>query len=461
MGNMTSAIRRASGAEPNVYYVSFLPLDGGETTWDSTIHCYMPDKPSRGYWFHATRNYTPPKRFFSKTESGVKTTNYYSGLFLKDESKNGVLACSANLLRGSTRDYIDGYRPKGSTITTVTVYRYVMSNGSLSKDGKTASYDFVTYYYEWQLNDKTIVADDILSNYQNYFNPPKWYTLVKLKRISTENKFPYTTSEGWILPQPPRVLDFDYKYNELNNWWCIKDLGAIPNRLVPGLSAAYLETIRNIPNAQVNAIESTREAIQFVATLAKALSTRSVTPLIKGLKKSVSSSRDMWLTYRYTVTTSKMDLEEVRQLTCRLNDLNKIKKQTLTLRGSYIQDDIFYRCAATFKLDDLLPQDFSDWLSAYGFRLNLENVWDMVPFSFVVDWFFHIGNFLSDVDNLYLAHQYKPVSIWYSYETSYDGQGVYTRFPGPPLYSSPFTTVHSSSSKTWAMRIADVISIIG
>lgn len=343
----------------------------------------------------------------------------------------------------------------------VDAYQRVMTNGRYSEDGKYALYDYVARKCTWKLNDSKLTLQDIVGNYVNYLNSATWAYEVSPTTIKVEIKWPNTTDVDWVITGPPRMLDFDYKYNELNNWFTIYDLQAIPSRLAPGLSAAYLDTIRNIPAAQTNAIETCRDSLRAISTIAKAISTKSVTPLIKGLTKSVSSPKDMWLSYRYMVNTSAMDLEDVRSLTCRLRDLKEFRGQTLTLRSTYVQGDICYRCAATFILEDLLPHEFTEWLDAYGFRLDLENIWDLVPFSFIVDWFFHIGNFLGDVDNLYLAHQYKPVSIWYSYETSYDGQVVYTRFPGPALYSSPFSKVHSSSSKTWVMRIADVISIFG
>jgi hypothetical protein len=208
-------------------------------------------------------------------------------------------------------------------------------------------------------------------------------------------------------------------------------------------------------------IENVSQSIKIVSGLIKSLSTRSVGPLIRQIAKSGSDPKKLWLTYRYSVKTTEADFNDLKDLTARLNDLSSFRGQTITLRGSYVNGEITYRCAATYKLSDVLPKNLTDKLATFGFRLDLANSWDLIPFSFIVDWFTGLGDLFADVDNLYLAHQYKPVSIWYSYETMYDNQQIYTRFPGPPLYTSPFTQVKETKTSTWLMRIADVLSIFG
>lgn len=331
------------------------------------------------------------------------------------------------------------------------------------KEAYMSSSTQVTYKYgsksSQKFYPKTLTAQEVYAN--------AWQYIVdaNLSVTTWRSQTIYTSSYryvGWSLdpPLPSSRLSFDYKHNELANWQCIKDLDLIPHHLTPGLSAAYVDCVKDIPNSQMNLMENCRDLLGAIRTLITCITTKSVTPLVKALTNPLRDPRDSWMTYRYVVNTSRMDLEDVKELTLRLADLQALKSQHITLRGSFIEDDILYRCSVTYELCDILPQGLNDKLRTYGLRLSLENVWDLIPFSFVVDWFAHIGDFLANADAIILSQQYKPVSIWYSYESSYKNQAIYTRFPGPPLYNAPLMQYHESSSKTWAMRVADTISII-
>jgi hypothetical protein len=42
--------------------------------------------------------------------------------------------------------------------------------------------------------------------------------------------------------------------------------------------------------------------------------------------------------------------------------------------------------------------DLFDRMESAGFALNFRNIWDLIPYSFVIDWFLDVGNFLERVD---------------------------------------------------------------
>jgi hypothetical protein len=47
----------------------------------------------------------------------------------------------------------------------------------------------------------------------------------------------------------------------------------------------------------------------------------------------------------------------------------------------------------------VIPGDLS-WLSSYGFTNPAELVWELIPYSFVADWLFNVGDVLSGLDAL-------------------------------------------------------------
>jgi hypothetical protein len=65
-------------------------------------------------------------------------------------------------------------------------------------------------------------------------------------------------------------------------------------------------------------------------------------------------------------------------------------------------------------------------LDSLGFELNPRIIWDRLPFSFVVDWFFGVGRFLETFkyDTLELPIQYVDSYLQYSQKYSFDSDTV-------------------------------------
>jgi hypothetical protein len=55
-----------------------------------------------------------------------------------------------------------------------------------------------------------------------------------------------------------------------------------------------------------------------------------------------------------------------------------------------------------------LAENITHMFDSVGFMPNLHNLWDMVPFSFVVDWIVpSFSNTLEDIDQAYLSELYR------------------------------------------------------
>ena len=90
------------------------------------------------------------------------------------------------------------------------------------------------------------------------------------------------------------------------------------------------------------------------------------------------------------------------------------------------------------------------YLDALGFELNPRIVWDAIPFSFVLDWFFDVGGWLQrfKIDTLELpivladsCLQYKE-DLKVEHYWKYTPDGLYTSYPTSPSGSQSYKTFH-------------------
>lgn len=90
------------------------------------------------------------------------------------------------------------------------------------------------------------------------------------------------------------------------------------------------------------------------------------------------------------------------------------------------------------------------YLDALGFELNPKIVWDAIPFSFVLDWFFDVGGWISrfKIDTLELpivladsCLQYKE-SLKVEHNWKYTPDGLYTGYPTSGTASQSYETFH-------------------
>lgn len=93
-------------------------------------------------------------------------------------------------------------------------------------------------------------------------------------------------------------------------------------------------------------------------------------------------------------------------------------------------DDLVYHASLEYSYDvQGIPEylmSFLAYLDHWGVNLSISDVWEIVPFSFVVDWFYNVGNLLDRYDFVNL-----PVSvIIYDYCRSFKYNSTYTSTVG-------------------------------
>lgn len=237
-----------------------------------------------------------------------------------------------------------------------------------------------------------------------------------------------------------------YRYNERDcfDWCCLT--GGLTHHCTSLATAAYIDAANNLPGATCNSIATVIECMESLGGIFKGNPPK--TP--KGIK-------DLWLSYRYAYCTNKADIEEYAETTRRLMAL--ANASAITSNGSASDGKISCTCTISVDPSACIPSDAASWLRSYGFRLSALNAWDMVPYSFVVDWFLHIGDILETFQNMGDAFALPVNDIWYSFRTKYDNQDTYFRVPGRVYFTLPYMSYHETSNKTVCKRILDSIAL--
>lgn len=252
--------------------------------------------------------------------------------------------------------------------------------------------------------------------------------------------------------------DFEFKLEEYSAFNSMEDMGVYPHDYAQGLAAAYVEASKGFAQASTNSIANMLEAIEAVKAIADGL--RSPTNFIKNIVRKYKDPRDAWLAYRYVYTTTKLDVKEYQEFFEQMKLLAKMTKETFNLDGSFTTDSgLKCHCRVVVRTGELIPGSLQAWLESAGFNPDLVNAWDMVPYSFVVDWFLHVSDLLEYVQDVGVSLELNPTEIWYSVRTAYDGQSVYFRVPGRKLDTIPYMGNITISDRTFKMRCADAISL--
>lgn len=156
-----------------------------------------------------------------------------------------------------------------------------------------------------------------------------------------------------------------------------------------------------------------------------------VPPLTKLIRKhDIKSVAELYLWWKYSYKTSELDImayfDWIKSWFKQKHDPVNSAHYTLTYNLS---------------VDDILR--YNVYISPYsigiieflGLDINLSNVWDMLPFSFVLDWFVNVGDVLHSVDTSLLGSKVSLQSLMCSrkrvtrteYDTSTNIIGPITR----------------------------------
>jgi len=232
------------------------------------------------------------------------------------------------------------------------------------------------------------------------------------------------------------------------------------------IQQAYLDAIDHMPRLNDNSISNIIEIAGFIKDL------------VIDHKVSIPESlSDLWLSYRYSYTTTKLDAEEAISFVGRYRQLGSLSKWIKCYGEShhdYVVDGkttpITCRCCF-----EIRPRDVEVlnriWraLYTYGLQPNFYVIWDMIPYSFIVDWLIPIGSVAHALDAqsnvTEVSYRLRDICFSLSYENK-DVYGniyhLYSRWSQeiPQLNGFYFLEEDAASSKVIGMRILDSLSLI-
>lgn len=251
-----------------------------------------------------------------------------------------------------------------------------------------------------------------------------------------------------VVGEPPKV------YHELNTFYLMDELQWYSGNFRAGCGQAKQNMLESLPEIEIGTLANVLEVAGSIASFANNHS-------ISIPKTFTGTMKEGWLAYRYAYTTTKMDILEYNEVTQRILALAKLTRENITFRGKALFEGREYRCSASLPIENLLPKECRDFLQKFGGSLSAAAVWDMIPYTFMVDWFFHIGDFLTLCQQWRRGLTLPFTETWYSEAyTRDDGVHIFTRVKDDGIYPKyPLSTQHKTSSKTITMRCFDAVSI--
>lgn len=212
------------------------------------------------------------------------------------------------------------------------------------------------------------------------------------------------------------------------------------------LADSYIAAAQELPVASANTLQNMLELGSLISKL--------VHGNFSSLK-DFTNLKNLWLGYRYSYNTTKLDISDYRSVTSRLLALDGIP--TITTHGSVTYDEYRVRTSIEVKAEEVIPHDASSFFKVFNAKISLVNTWDAIPWSFVVDWFLHVGDVLERLEACASAYNLNPVSCWSSIERL--GGKFYLRFPYAYSGGASVFQDFRCSGKTFIMRIADAICL--
>lgn len=288
-------------------------------------------------------------------------------------------------------------------------------------------------------------------NVNRYSAGPFAYTNLEVKKYG--DNIIRTTTES-----KPHI---QWKYdtptsNTLYDWFCCRE-GFIPGRIRNAASLALANTMASLPEVSANSVANVLELASGLSGIRGLV--RNGTSKMLQLAKRIKDPRNAWLSWRYVYNTTKMDLEDYQNVTRRL--VNIAGAPTFKVHGFGDGGYFTIRCVKQFRSSDfnVLDYDTRRLLRTYGFKLSAYNAWDMVPFSFMVDWFTQIGPKLELAENWNKHYEFTPEDTWYSYRENFSHGFCYFRWHGTDPSIPPTYVKRETSKRTFFYRLADTVSI--
>jgi hypothetical protein len=284
-----------------------------------------------------------------------------------------------------------------------------------SMQAYSAMLDVVTENWKTRMAKGEIINNPMLSLTSVQNNTPFMYTFRLTDPDDSTNYGTYT--HGIELPADYQAtsLDWDYWYDHI--------LDVFESERDVALSKAWA----NVDISSIQALASLGElpeTVHWMTSLVKRMISimRAFTQkkLLLNVQKFVQSGRsvinelsELWLEFRYAVRPLIFDMQQaveawnaVLQKSDRFTarGFNRADGVTTSSTETVILNEAMsaiisrtqqtsadYRAGVLYTIDD----NVNELMSVWGIDQPIETVWELIPFSFMIDWFFSVGHVIS------------------------------------------------------------------
>lgn len=197
-----------------------------------------------------------------------------------------------------------------------------------------------------------------------------------------------------------QVIFSDYDSIRNVNWHTIAD-------------SAY----QSLGVADINGIANLKELAEMGSTVLGFIDTLKSLP-----SKKVKAAASAWLAIHYGFKLTILDAKELREVLHKFSERRSNLSKAQATSESTNDFGITYRYRYQVFYDQFAQLDslLEEFLAISDSYISLENSWDMVPWSFVIDWFVQIGDWFQSLDNyLNLKQRHRVICTGRSVEASF------------------------------------------
>lgn len=175
--------------------------------------------------------------------------------------------------------------------------------------------------------------------------------------------------------------------------------------------AAIFDAVDNLQIEDLNLLENIRELpelLKLLEPLKELLKIRGGNP-VEILK--LLANLHLW--WKYVIKTGLLDLQSIRRLIRYMrkhwrelsNELDKLlqigrARQHQTIESPYGPIDDTYDAQLCYRADTSSFRGWTNSLAMMGFTPRLADLWDLIPFSFVVDWFIPVEDLIDNTEDM-------------------------------------------------------------
>lgn len=285
-------------------------------------------------------------------------------------------------------------------------YRRARGYGTITSSLVENSTSSFTYLYRF-VADGGIVGGDEMWQFSVDLSQPsitydrKAFT-VPAQIVRTDNKnhtVSVSTSTFLLVPTTP-VAIFRQENIDVIKRRLLRDatsgLHTLPDVIDAPWGTLVKDAVRSIRYVSSNSIENVGGLADIKSNLPPI---RTVKRLIS--KKDPAALAELYLWYKYSFAPNISDSKEIISAAAR----DKHRYTGSYYRSSAISvpcqaggQTISVVCRASVKFAVSDYRDAQMRIASWGFDPGIAQGWDLIPFSFVVDWFFHVGDRLDIVD---------------------------------------------------------------